>query len=228
MSMFQDIHNENSVKEQREKNYISFNEINNIEMVSSKIVRKKIIEFINMISIVINISYRDFMFLFGLTKGKYTKEQNEGFFKYISLKEDFEKKLFFEEYKNLDESIIEDIKKEKERIATGLKNLPSSLLDLLLSDDDQIYDKLVEILVFANKNNKTKEHFENSDTQVLIELFIRIFKKPQQDFDAALFLNLGMMKLKEIILSLPFIQNVKKAFWKENKPESPNLQTMEV
>lgn len=199
------------LEEIKEKNYVDIKEIDNITIVASKHVIKESIKFLNLFCNSLEIDYKDVLEFFGLINGKFTKKQVLAIKEYLLLEKEHEKQIFLNKNQNINIDIIEKYKNNKEEIAEKLNDLPSKLISFILNSNEQIENDFINILVLANKNNITKEMFDNSDITLKIELFIRIFLKPQKDFEQALFLRTFLLTVKET-LSLFYTKTVKKLF----------------
>ena len=199
------------LEEIKEKNYVDIKEIDNITIVASKHVIKESIKFLNLFCNSLEIDYKDVLEFFGLINGKFTKKQVLAIKEYFLLAKKHEKQIFLNKNQNINLDIIEKYKNNKEEIAEKLNDLPSKLISFILNSNEQIENDFINILVLANKNNITKEMFDNSDITLKIELFIRIFLKPQKDFEQALFLRTFLLTVKET-LSLFYTKTVKKLF----------------
>jgi len=199
------------LEEIKEKNYVDIKEIDNITIVASKHVIKESIKFLNLFCNSLEIDYKDVLEFFGLINGKFTKKQVLAIKEYFLLEKEHEKQIFLNKNQNINLDIIEKYKNNKEEIAEKLNDLPSKLISFILNSNEQIENDFINILVLANKNNITKEMFDNSDITLKIELFIRIFLKPQKDFEQALFLRTFLLTVKET-LSLFYTKTVKKLF----------------
>jgi len=199
------------LEEIKEKNYVDIKEIDNITIVASKHVIKESIKFLNLFCNSLEIDYKDVLEFFGLINGKFTKKQVLAIKEYFLLEKEHEKQIFLNKNQNINLDIIEKYKNNKEEIAEKLNDLPSKLISFILNSNEQIENDFINILVLANKNNITKEMFDNSDITLKIELFIRIFLKPQKDFEQALILRTFLLTVKET-LSLFYTKTVKKLF----------------
>ena len=199
------------LEEIKEKNYVDIKEIDNITIVASKHVIKESIKFLNLFCNSLEIDYKDVLEFFGLINGKFTKKQVLAIKEYFLLEKEKEKNNYLNKNQNINLDIIEKYKNNKEEIAEKLNDLPSKLISFILNSNEQIENDFINILVLANKNNITKEMFDNSDITLKIELFIRIFLKPQKDFEQALFLRTFLLTVKET-LSLFYTKTVKKLF----------------
>lgn len=199
-------------------NKIKFDDLEKIELTCTIEVLKNCTEIGHIFAQSIGLNFNGLLIFLGMKNGKYTVDQYKKASEYYLIEKDIEKKLFLGKNGDISLEIINDIKEEKEAIAKNLLNISDKLREFIASDL-KIFDKIINILVLALEEDDTKEEKEKlfkilkkTDVYVLTELFIRTFKKPEQDFSKAFFLSLFVDQFKTKIQSSKYFQIAKKLF----------------
>lgn len=192
-----------------EKKYISFDDLENIEVICSKKVLQLSQTLISDFSKSVGFSYKDILIALGLMQGKYPFEVEKKCLEFLTLEKDFEKQLFLDKYPELTEDFIKEVIGYKENLLNGFSELPKKFAEWLLNsvDKEDLFKKFHECISYATR--KDIEVLENTDIYVCAELFFRIFMKPNKDLEKALFLNNLVETLKMKFQSSKLIQSVK-------------------
>lgn len=186
---------------------ITHDDIEKIKVVTNRATLQKLQFFISSFSLALGITSKDILATMGLATGKYTKDLEEKALKYMTLEDSTEKQIYLNSNK-ITEELITEILEHKQKVSAAFSDLPSALMSLLLEENNnKLFDEFLEVLICST--GEKKEVLENSDITVLLELFTRIFLKPKEQLDKALFLSLGITKLKQTLASSVFIQNVR-------------------
>lgn len=187
---------------------IKFTDLETIEVTTNKKVLKKIPVVAQKLALSLGIELSDVLLLIGLNNGNYTKDQTKLASEYGLLQKDHEKELFLIKNKSISKEQIEKINSQKIDILDKLKNVPSNLAKILiLNENESMYDELIDLLTLAT--DKSKDDLEETDIYILIEVFVKLFIKPNKDLERALFLNQVAQFLKSLIQSFNFLKEGK-------------------
>lgn len=185
----------------------------NLEVDFTRKTLKELTSFGYQIAKKMNIEYSDLLYLLGLSNGNWSKNQILLAEKYSKLEKDYEKQLFLSENESVNLEIIEKILKHNEELFNNIKSLPQEILKVIFApENEDLYDRFINLLLSSidfEGEEITKDTLEKTDQQVLLELFMRIFIKPQQDYKKAFFLSSLIANLKKI-LPLDFMKKGKK------------------
>lgn len=192
-----------------EKNYISFEDLDKIEVICSKKVLQASQSLMSDFSKSVGFSYKDILIALGLMQGKYSFDIEKKCFEFLTLEKEHEKQLFLGNNPELTEDFIKEVIEYKENLLTGFSELPKKFTEWILnsSEKEDLSEKFYNCISLATR--KDKDTLENTDIYACVELFFRIFMKPNKDLEKALFLNNLVETLKMKFQSSRLIQTVK-------------------